>query len=385
MEFRITSRDDKTRARTGLLATRSGEVRTPVFIPVGTQASVKSLDPMELRAMGVEMVLGNAYHLYLRPGVEVIKEAGGLAAFMCWDGPTLTDSGGYQVMSLAPLRVLRADGVVFRSHIDGSEHVFSPESVAAIQRALGADVVMPLDECPPYPCSRGEAEASVVRTTVWARRFREALSGEQMPFGIVQGSFFGDLRERSASEITDLDFPGYAVGGLAVGEPREVRGQVARDVTDLLPEDKPRYYMGVGDPVDIVISIGLGSDMFDSVYPTRNARHGNALTFNGRLNLKNRAYERDFSPLEPGCDCSACQRFTRAYIRHLFKAGELLALRLVSMHNLRFMMRLMSQAADAIAEGRYATWADEFLARYSGDSISGIGGFGNLPSKRKQA
>ena len=243
MEFRITSRDDKTRARTGLLATRSGEVRTPVFIPVGTQASVKSLDPMELRAMGVEMVLGNAYHLYLRPGVEVIKEAGGLAAFMCWDGPTLTDSGGYQVMSLAPLRVLRADGVVFRSHIDGSEHVFSPESVAAIQRALGADVVMPLDECPPYPCSRGEAEASVVRTTVWARRFREALSGEQMPFGIVQGSFFGDLRERSASEITDLDFPGYAVGGLAVGEPREVRGQVARDVTDLLPEDKPRWWL----------------------------------------------------------------------------------------------------------------------------------------------
>jgi len=368
MEFVVLKRDGETRARTGRLTTPSGTAQTPLFMPVGTQASVKALGPDDLRQAGAEMVLGNAYHLYLRPGVDVVREAGGLGAFMAWPGPTLTDSGGYQVMSLAPLRVLKADGVLFRSHIDGGEHFFSPESVALVQHALGADIVMPLDECPPYPSSREEAEASVSRTTLWAGRFLEALPPGPVPFGIVQGSTYPDLRARSATEITRMGFPGYALGGLAVGEPRGVRNRVAQEAISFLPEDSPRYFMGVGAPEDILASIAMGADMFDSVYPTRNARHGNALTFTGRLNLRNLCYERDFGPLEEGCQCYACRCFSRAYLRHLFRAGETLALRLVSLHNLSFMFRLMAAARDAIEAGRFRQWSGEFLKAFSGDS-----------------
>ncbi|MEW6181800.1 MAG: tRNA guanosine(34) transglycosylase Tgt [Bacillota bacterium] len=342
-------------ARLGKLTTAHGVVDTPVFMPVGTQGTVKAMAPEELQALGAGMVLGNTYHLYLRPGCDVIREAGGLHRFMHWDGPILTDSGGYQVFSLGPLRRISPEGVVFRSHIDGSEHLFTPEKVAAIQQDLGSDIAMVLDECPPYPCSREKLREAVERTTSWARRSRHAGNiEEQAVFGIVQGGVYRDLREESARQLVTLDFPGYAIGGLSVGEPKELMLEALDWTVPLLPENKPRYLMGVGAPVDIVEAVARGVDMFDCVLPTRLGRHAGALTYTGRLNIRQARYARDFSPLLEGCGCYACRNFTRAYVRHLVRAGEILGVRLLVIHNLYFTLKLAADIRAAIAAGKFA-------------------------------
>jgi queuine tRNA-ribosyltransferase len=336
-------------------------VETPVFMPVGTQGTVKAMTPEELRALGAQMILGNTYHLYLRPGPGVIREGGGLHRFMHWDGVILTDSGGFQVFSLAPLRRITTEGVVFRSHIDGSEHFFTPEKVVALQRELGSDIAMVLDECPPYPCPHDEVEAAVDRTTLWAERSLAATGGEGPAlFGIVQGGTHRDLREKSARELLALGFCGYAIGGLSVGEPREMMFAALDWTAPLLPPDKPRYLMGVGAPLDIVEAIARGIDMFDSVLPTRLGRHGGALTRKGRLNIRNAQYIHDFGPLEDGCACYACTNYTRAYIHHLVRAGEILGVRLLATHNLYFTLRLVDRAREAIARGSFAAFRDEW-------------------------
>ncbi|WP_334110438.1 tRNA guanosine(34) transglycosylase Tgt [Thermodesulfitimonas autotrophica] len=349
VRFEVLKQDGT--ARLGRLYTPHGVVDTPVFMPVGTQGAVKAMTPEELRALGAQMILGNTYHLYLRPGTEIIREAGGLHRFMHWDGPILTDSGGYQVFSLAPLRRLTAEGVIFRSHLDGSEHLFTPEKVVALQEALGSDIAMVLDECPPYPASREEVTAAVARTTAWAARSLAAQSAAQALFGIVQGGVYRDLREQSARELVALDFPGYAIGGLSVGEPKELMYQVLDWTVPLLPPEKPRYLMGVGHPDDIIEAVARGVDMFDCVLPTRLGRHGGALTPFGRLNIRNACYARDFSPLVPGCGCYACQNYSRAYLHHLVRAGEILGLRLLTTHNLHFLLKLTAEIRAAVARG----------------------------------
>lgn len=356
----LKSDSAKIAPRRGVLVTQAGVVETPVFMPVGTQGCVKSLSPDEVSQTGATIILGNAYHLYLRPGLEVIREAGGLGAFSGWRAPILVDSGGFQVMSLSPLRDVEESGVVFRSHIDGSEHFFSPERVVEIHEALRPQIAMPLDYCAPYPCGEEEAALSVRLTSSWARRTLAATrefeerSGRNLDFfGIVQGAFDEGLRKKSALEIVDLDFPGYAIGGLSVGEPKPVTFEILEVVTGILPEDKPRYLMGVGDPGDIIEAVKRGVDMFDSVLPTRNARHGTAMTFRGRLVLRNATYALDFSPIEEDCPCYACRRFTRAYIRHLIKADEILGLRLLTLHNLTFMARFMGRLRSSIERGDF--------------------------------
>lgn len=342
-------------ARLGKLTTAHGVVETPVFMPVGTQGTVKAMAPEELHAIGAGMVLGNTYHLYLRPGSDVVREAGGLHRFMHWDGPILTDSGGYQVFSLAPLRRITPEGVIFRSHIDGSEHLFTPEKVVAIQQDLGSDVAMVLDECPPYPCPREKVREAVDRTTAWAKRSLPAGGKvEQAVFGIIQGGVYRDLREESARQLVSLGFPGYAIGGLSVGEPKELMLAALDWTVPLLPEDKPRYLMGVGAPVDIVEAVARGVDMFDCVLPTRLGRHGGALTYTGRLNIRQTRYSRDFTPLLEGCDCYACRNFTRAYVHHLVRAGEILGVRLLVTHNLRFTLKLAADIRVAISIGEFS-------------------------------
>lgn len=349
LRFEILKQDGA--ARLGRLYTPHGVVDTPVFMPVGTQGTVKAMTPEELRALGAQMILGNTYHLYLRPGETIIREAGGLHQFIHWDGPILTDSGGYQVFSLAPLRRLTAEGVIFRSHLDGSEHLFTPEKVVTLQEALGSDIAMVLDECPPYPASRAEVAAAVARTTAWAARSLAAQTAAQALFGIVQGGVYRDLREQSARELVALDFPGYAIGGLSVGEPKELMYQVLDWTVPLLPPEKPRYLMGVGHPDDIIEAVARGVDMFDCVLPTRLGRHGGALTPFGRLNIRNACYARDFGPLVPGCDCYACRNYSRAYLHHLVRAGEILGLRLLTTHNLHFLLKLTTEIRAAIARG----------------------------------
>ncbi|HIE12275.1 MAG TPA: tRNA guanosine(34) transglycosylase Tgt [Desulfotomaculum sp.] len=365
LRFEVLKQDGG--ARRGRLFLPHGTVETPVFMPVGTQGTVRAMTPEELRALGAEMILGNTYHLYLRPGYEIIREAGGLHRFMNWDGPILTDSGGYQVFSLAPLRRLTGEGVVFRSHLDGSEHLFTPEKVVAIQEALNSDIAMVLDECPPYPAAREEVRAAVERTTAWARRSRAAQTGEQALFGIVQGGVYQDLREKSARELAALDFPGYAVGGLSVGEPKELMYAALDWTIPLLPPEKPRYLMGVGHPEDIVEAVTRGIDMFDCVLPTRLGRHGGALTRSGRLNIRNTACARDFGPLEEGCGCYACRNFTRAYIHHLVRAGEILGVRLLTTHNLHFLLEAMRRIREALESGTFADlpckWAGNTAGR----------------------
>lgn len=351
-------------ARLGIFTTPHGDIPLPAFAPVGTQATVKTLTPDELHTIGVEVVLANTYHLYLRPGAELIAELGGLHRFMGWNGPILTDSGGFQVFSLAHRRQVDDNGVTFRSHIDGSSHRFTPESVIHTQELLGADIIMALDICP-NPDNRAEVERAVHLTNCWAVRCREAQTRQdQALFGIVQGGIFPDLREAAATFLVDLDFPGYAIGGLSVGESKEQMYETLARTVPLLPADRPRYLMGVGTPEDILEAVARGVDLFDCVLPTRVARNGGLLTHKGRMNIRNARFARDPGPVEPGCTCYTCQHFSRAYVRHLFKAGETLGLRLATLHNLHFMQRLMERVRESIREGRLHAFKENFLARY---------------------
>jgi queuine tRNA-ribosyltransferase len=363
-EFHTTAINPQTAARTAVFETPHGRLLTPVFAPVGTQATVKTLTPRDLSEIGATLVLSNTYHLYLRPGTKLVADFGGLHSFMGWPGPMLTDSGGFQVFSLAQMRKLDPDGVTFRSHIDGSLHRFTPESAVASQEDLGADIIMCLDECA-EPLDRRYNEEALARTHAWAARCRAAQRRrDQALFGIVQGGIFSDLRVESARTLRGLDFPGYAIGGLSVGETK-AQMYAALDVTvPELPTDKPRYLMGVGAPEDIVEGVARGVDIFDCVLPTRVARNGGLLTPQGRLNLRNARYAADPLPVEPGCDCYACQHFSRAYLRHLLKTEEILGLHLATVHNLRFMTKLMAQIRQQIAAGTFAAFREHFLATY---------------------
>jgi len=355
---------DPTGARRGRLHTAHGPVDTPVFMPVGTQGTVKTLEPRDLQAEECQLLLSNTYHLYLRPGHDLIRELGGLHRFMGWDRAILTDSGGYQVLSLAALRRLTEEGVTFQSHLDGSRHFLSPEKAVEIQRALGVDIMMALDECPPHGADREYHQASMERTLRWAARCRAALpGGEPALFGIVQGGTFLDLRARSAEETARIGFPGYALGGLGIGEGPDAMYAVVAHTLAALPSDAPRYLMGVGTPQDLLECIARGVDMFDCVLPTRNARNGTLFTRTGRLNIKGAAYARDERPADPGCGCYTCRHFSRAYLRHLYVAKEILGLRLNTIHNLHYYLDLMRQARQAIEAGCFAAWKDTTLAR----------------------
>lgn len=366
-------------ARAGLLRTAHGVIPTPIFMPVGTVGSVKAVAPDDLAAIGAPIILGNTYHLYLRPGDELVARRGGLHRFASWPGAILTDSGGFQVFSLSGLRKIREEGVEFRSHIDGSRHMFTPESVVRVQRNLHSDIMMVLDECVPYGADYAYTERSVGLTTRWAARARAAWPAESGPnllFGIVQGGFFEDLRRRSAEELRALDFDGYAIGGLSVGESKAELHDLLRLTAPLLPEDKARYLMGVGTPLDIVLGILAGVDMFDCVLPTRNARNGTLYTSLGKINIKRREYAEDDGPLDPACDCYACRTFSRAYLRHLFVSRELLSFRLNSLHNLTYFLRLARGAREAILENRFAAYAARIAALYADEAAqAGLNGF----------
>jgi queuine tRNA-ribosyltransferase len=359
--FSVEGRDGAARA--GTLRTAHGEVPTPAFMPVGSQASVKGVAPSELAASGVRMLLANAYHLYLRPGADVIEQAGGLHNFMSWDGAILTDSGGFQILSLSRLSLIDDDGYHFASHLDGSRHLFTPESVVKLQETLGSDIAMVLDQPVPAGVDEGAAREAADRTVRWAQRAKGAMKRtDQLTFAIVQGATYQRLRRMQAQMLAAIDFPGYAIGGLWVGEDRSLGLDMVSVVAEALPDEKPRYLMGVGTPEDIIDSIARGVDMFDCVYPTRCARHALALTSRGRLNLRNASFVRDFRPLDADCGCSTCTTFTRAYIAHCFRAGELLAARLVSVHNIAVLTAVAAQARGAIVAGRFASWKNERLA-----------------------
>lgn len=360
----------QTGARLGRLHTPHGTVETPAFMPVGTLATVKAMSPEELEEMDAQIILSNTYHLFLRPGHEVVAAAGGLHRFMHWNRPILTDSGGFQVFSLSKLRHITEDGVTFRSHISGEPLFIGPEKAMEIQNALGSDIIMAFDECAPYPAEREYVETSLERTTRWAERCLKAHKrpDEQALFGIVQGGVYRDLRERSARSLAALDFPGYAIGGLSVGEPKEIMYDVLEYTVPLLPDTKPRYLMGVGSPDALVEGAVRGIDMFDCVLPTRIARNGTTMTSQGRLVVRNAKYARDFSPLDPACDCYTCRNYTRAYIRHLIKSDEILGLRLTTYHNLYFLLRLMENVRQAIREDRLRDFRDEFFAQYYGQN-----------------
>ena len=366
LEFEIVHTDKGTGARAGLLHTEHGTARTPAFMTVGTQGTVKTLSPGDLADAGVEIVLSNTYHLYLRPGPDLIARAGGLARFMSWDGITLTDSGGFQIFSMADLTKIRPEGVTFRSHLDGSEHFLTPEDVVRIQGKIGADIIMVLDECTTYPITFEKARKSVELTLQWARRCRDEFDrdgpgGRQALFGIIQGSTYDALRIRCADELIDMGFDGYAIGGLSVGEPKSAMFEMVDVSTGVMPAEKPRYLMGVGFPEDIVECVSRGIDMFDCVMPTRNARNGTVFTSEGKLVVKNAAYADDFRPIDPECDCYTCRNFSRAYIRHLFQAGEILAPRLATLHSVTYFQRVMREARNAIMEDRFGAWKETFL------------------------
>ena len=354
-----------TGARAGRITTPHGIFDTPIFMPVGTQATVKSLSPEELTAMGADIILSNTYHLYLRPGHDLVAEAGGLHSFMGWNKGILTDSGGFQVFSLGPLRKIKEEGGTFRSHIDGSKHFLSPEIATEIQMALGADIIMAFDECVPYPADYDYAKASTDRTSRWAERCLKAHTrSDQALFGIVQGGMHADLRARSARDLVAMDFPGYAVGGLSVGEPKHLMYEMLEATVPLLPGGKPRYLMGVGTPDCLVEGVMRGIDMFDCVFPTRVARNGTAMTKNGRLVVKNAEFTRDFRPIDPECSCYTCTHFSRAYVRHLFKTEELFGLRLTTIHNLHFLITFMKEMRQAILEDRFPSFRSDFWAKY---------------------
>jgi queuine tRNA-ribosyltransferase len=371
--YELIAEDTETGARAGVLHTPHGKIETPIFMPVGTQATVKTLDQHDLIEAQAQIILGNAYHLYLRPGHELIDRMGGLHQFMNWSRPILTDSGGFQVFSLGDLNKISEEGVRFQSHLDGSSHLFTPESVMEIEHGLGADIIMAFDECTPYPCEHDYAEKSMRMTLRWAERCikrHQELSAQrthrppQALFGIVQGSVYPDLRRTCAQELIQMDLPGYAIGGLAVGEPRDSMFDVIRETTPLLPNDKPRYLMGVGLPNDLVEAVGAGADMFDCVVPTRNARNGTVFTRNGRLRLRNAAHAEDPQPLESDCACKTCTHYSRAYLRHLFKTNEVLGMHLATFHNVFFFQQLMRDMRDAIISGHFAAWQADFFALY---------------------
>ena len=356
----------QTGARRGVVHTPHGDIQTPIFMPVGTQATVKSMTPEELKEeVKAQIILSNTYHLYLRPGQEIVKEAGGLHNFMKWDRPILTDSGGFQVFSLSSLRKITEEGVAFHSHLDGSKHLFTPESVMKTEEDLGADIIMAFDECCPYPSTYEYTKNSMERTTRWAKRCKEAHATEnQALFGIIQGGFFEDLRKKSAEDLIALDLPGYAIGGISVGEPKEEFLKMLYYTTPLMPKDKPRYLMGVGTPDYLIEAALAGIDMCDCVLPTRIARNGTALTSHGKVVVRNATYERDWTPLDPECDCYTCKNYTRAYIRHLVKANEILGVRLLSIHNLRFLTRLMENIRTAIENDCLGDFRTEFYKKY---------------------
>ena len=364
--YELIKKDSRTKARRGRVNTPHGPIETPVFMPVGTAGTVKAMKPEEVRDMGAQIILGNTYHLYLRPGHEVVKAAGGLHKFMNWERAILTDSGGFQVFSLGAMRKISEEGVEFRSHIDGSKHMLSPEKSMEIQNALGSDIMMAFDECAPYPADRNYVKNSLERTTRWLKRCKEYHKNteQQSLFGIMQGGMYKDLRKQSAEEIVELDLPGYAIGGLSVGEPKEIMYEVMDDCVDYLPADKPRYLMGVGSPDCLFEGVERGIDMFDCVLPTRIARHGMAMTSQGRVNIKNAKYERDFTPLDPNCDCYTCRNYSKAYLRHLFKSDESLSSMLMTTHNLHFLVNTMAGIRKAIEEDRFLEYKKEFYDSY---------------------
>ena len=365
ISYTLEAQDERSLARAGVLHTARGDVPTPVFMPVGTQATVKTISPRELKEIGAKIILSNTYHLYLRPGHELIAEAGGLHRFMGWDGPILTDSGGFQVFSLANLRRMGENGVTFQSHIDGSSHLFTPKKVMEIEMALGADIAMAFDECAPYPATREEIVAAVERTSRWAKQCKEAHRHDnQGLFGIIQGGIYPDLRKLSLAQLLPLDFPGLGIGGLSVGEPKPVMYEILEQLTPQMPADKPRYLMGVGSPDCLVEGVYRGVDMFDCVLPTRIARNGTVFVPEGKLVIRNAEYAHDFRPIQADCDCYACQNFSRAYIRHLLKAGEVLGIRLTTVHNLRFLLRLMEEMRVAIVNGNFPEFRLEFFKHY---------------------
>jgi len=363
--FKVTHTDPSCGARAGILKTPHGDVRTPVFMPVGTNATVKTLTAEELRGAGAQIILSNAYHLYLRPGADLIEEMGGLHGFMGWEGPILTDSGGYQVFSLSEKRRLTREGLEFKSHLDGSRHFLSPEDVIGIQDRLGSDILMPLDECAPYPADRKHVKSAMELTHDWLLRSRRAWQKVKRPshlFGIIQGGFFEDLRHQSAEFVAGLDLPGIAVGGLSVGEPRDLMIEMLGVSLRGLPACRPRYLMGVGYPEDLVEAVALGTDMFDCVAPTRNGRNGTLFTSEGKLLIRNLEYARDRRPVDPECGCLACRRHSRAYLRHLFMAREILGLKLASLHNITFYIKLLERAREAIRRGKFAEFRKGFYA-----------------------
>ncbi|TWT09377.1 tRNA guanosine(34) transglycosylase Tgt [Planomicrobium sp. CPCC 101079] len=356
----------QTGARLGIVHTPHGSFETPAFMPVGTQATVKTMSPEELKAMNAGIILSNTYHLWLRPGNDVIKEAGGLHKFMNWDRPILTDSGGFQVFSLSEFRNIKEEGVHFRNHMNGDKLFLSPEKAMQIQNDLGSDIMMAFDECPPYPASHEYMKSSVERTSRWAERCLEAHArpNDQALFGIIQGGEYEDLRKQSARDLVSLDFPGYAIGGLSVGEPKDVMNRALEFTTPLMPFDKPRYLMGVGSPDSLIDGAIRGVDMFDCVLPTRIARNGTLMTSTGRLNIKNAAFKRDFGPIDEKCDCYTCTNYTRAYVHHLIRADETFGIRLTSYHNLQFLLNLMEQVRQAIREDRLGDFREEFFEAY---------------------
>jgi len=366
--FEIVARCPETKARVGRLKTGHGVIDTPVFAPVGTQGSVKTLLSQDLEKLQIQLILGNTYHLYLRPGVNVIQKAGGLHKFMSWEGAILTDSGGYQVFSMEQLRRISDEGVEFRSHIDGSLHFLSPEKATEIQLALGSDILMCFDECPPFPCDEERAKKALETTHQWAKRCQAAfLKGEKenrLLYGITQGSIYPALRRESTLQLLELDFPGYALGGLSLGEPHAATLDMVALSTELLPEEKPRYLMGVGTPEDLWEAVEMGIDQFDCVLPTRNGRNGQLFTSVGKLNLKNAPFREDFRPPDPGCDCDLCSRYSRAYLHHLFRAGELSALRLASLHNVAFLIKLMRKIRLSIKDGTFLKEKKKFFESY---------------------
>jgi queuine tRNA-ribosyltransferase len=362
--FSVTARDPESAARAGTITTPHGSIPTPIFMPVGTQATVKAMTPDDLLQVGARIILGNTYHLYLRPGHELVRQLGGLHSFMQWHGPLLTDSGGFQVFSLGELRKISEEGVKFQSHIDGSRHFISPETSIAIQEALGADIIMCFDECPPSPADFAYVSKSLEMTSRWAKRCKEAQTRrDQALFGIVQGGVFPELRERSMHDLLEIGFDGYALGGVSVGEEKSRMLEVMQFSAPLFPADKPRYVMGIGTPEDLIEGIHAGYDMFDCVMPTRNARNGMLFTSFGRVNIKRGEYLDDPAPLDPECSCYVCRTFSRAYLRHLFRCGEILAARLNTLHNLHYYLHLLAEARKAIAEGRFSLFRKEFYAK----------------------
>jgi queuine tRNA-ribosyltransferase len=377
-DFELLASDQHSKARRGQLKTAHGVIDTPAFMPVGTQGSVKGVSPRELRELNAQIILGNTYHLFVRPGLDVIKHLGGLHNFMSWDGPILTDSGGFQIFSLAKLRKITDEGVDFQNHIDGARAFISPEIAMEIQAALGSDIAMVLDECVPYPCEYDYAAKSAELTARWAKRCKtvaahSTVTTKQLVFGIIQGGTFDDLRRESAQAIVELDFDGYAIGGVSVGEPEEEMMRAVESVEPFLPANRPRYAMGLGTPPQMLEMVARGMDMFDCVLPTRLARNGTAFTAAGTLNLKNAEFAPDKRPIEQNCACPACREFTRGYIRHLIKAEEILGLRLITLHNLHFYLNLMSRARIEIERGTFDLFRKAFVGEYKTRDTAGVG------------